>query len=325
MKTAWMSAAFLCLVCGSGVAIGDGSCGESAPARKQSHAAAPVSHARNSGGDAMGEANIVETAMNAGSFKTLCAALKAAGLVGTLEGKGPFTVFAPTDEAFEKLGSATLEELLKPENKERLVAILTYHVVPGRVLAENVRTMGVASVNGQRINLVAEHGKVRVDSANVVKADVLASNGVIHVIDTVILPSDQNVVQTAMKAGDFTTLCKLIKAAGLAESLSGPGPYTVFAPTDEAFARIDPARLESLMKPENAAKLKQILKYHVVKGRVFSDQAVKAGQAKTAAGQSVEIEAKGKSILINDARVVSADIDASNGVVHAIDLVLMPE
>ena len=132
--------------------------------------------------------DIVAVASSAGSFKTLVAAVKAAGLVETLQGKGPFTVFAPTDDAFAKLPAGTVENLLKPENKEKLVAILTYHVVPGKVMAADVKTMKAKTVNGQELSIKVEDGNVTVDKAKVVKTDVAASNGVIHVIDSVLLP-----------------------------------------------------------------------------------------------------------------------------------------
>lgn len=133
-------------------------------------------------------ADIVGVAVGAGKFNTLVAAVKAAGLVETLQGAGPFTVFAPTDEAFAKLPAGTVEGLLKPENKEKLVAILTYHVVPGKVMAADVKTGKAKTVNGQELSLKADSQGVTVDGAKVVKADVAAKNGVIHVIDSVVLP-----------------------------------------------------------------------------------------------------------------------------------------
>jgi uncharacterized surface protein with fasciclin (FAS1) repeats len=132
--------------------------------------------------------DIVAVAAGNGSFNTLVAAVKAAGLVETLQGTGPFTVFAPTDEAFAKLPKGTVEDLLKPENKAKLVAILTYHVVAGKVMAAEVKTMKVKTVNGQSLDVKVADGVVTVDNAKVVKTDVAASNGVIHVIDTVVLP-----------------------------------------------------------------------------------------------------------------------------------------
>ena len=132
--------------------------------------------------------DIVDTAVGAGSFTTLVAAVQAAGLVDTLKGAGPFTVFAPTDDAFKKLPAGTVEDLLKPENKDKLTAILTYHVVPGKVMSTDLSNgMKATTVQGGEITIMTEGG-VKVNEANVVTADVAASNGVIHIIDTVILP-----------------------------------------------------------------------------------------------------------------------------------------
>lgn len=132
--------------------------------------------------------DIVAVASGAGSFKTLVAAVKAAGLVETLQGAGPFTVFAPTDEAFAKLPAGTVEDLLKPENKEKLATILKHHVVPGKVMAADVKTMKAKTAAGKELDVKVGSGGVTVDNAKVVKTDVPASNGVIHVIDTVVLP-----------------------------------------------------------------------------------------------------------------------------------------
>jgi uncharacterized surface protein with fasciclin (FAS1) repeats len=132
--------------------------------------------------------DIVAVASEAGSFNTLVAAVKAADLVETLQGAGPFTVFAPTDEAFAKLPAGTVESLLKPENKDKLIAVLTYHVVPGKVMAADVKTMQAKTVNGQNLSIKVGAGGVMVNNAHVTTTDVMASNGVIHVIDTVVLP-----------------------------------------------------------------------------------------------------------------------------------------
>jgi len=139
--------------------------------------------------ESMPDKDIVDTAVSAGSFKTLVAAAQAAGLVSVLKGEGPLTVFAPTDEAFKKLPAGTVENLLKPENKDKLVSILTYHVVPGRVTADKVVGLRSAkTVNGQELKVSKKDGKVMIDNARVTSTDILASNGVIHVIDTVVLP-----------------------------------------------------------------------------------------------------------------------------------------
>lgn len=271
------------------------------------------------------EKNIVETAVEAGNFKTLAAALQAADLVNAVKGPGPFTVFAPTDEAFSKVPKETLEMLLKPENKGKLAAILTYHVVPGKVMAKDVvNVKGAKSLNGQRIDVKVSGGKVMVDGANVVKTDIACSNGVIHVIDSVILPVDITIPAVAEKAGSFKTLLTAAKAAGLVDALSGDKALTVFAPTDEAFAKLPKGTVEDLIKPENKDKLASILKYHVVEGRVYSEDALAAKAAKTLQGGSVKISVKDGAAYVDGAKILTTDIDASNGVIHVIDSVILP-
>lgn len=271
------------------------------------------------------EKNIVDTAVEAGKFKTLAAALGAAGLVDAVKGPGPFTVFAPTDEAFAKLPKGTVETLLKPENKEKLKAILTYHVVPGKVMAKDVLGVkGAKSLNGQRIDVKVDGGKVMVDGANVVATDIACTNGVIHVIDSVILPSEDNIPTVATKAGKFNTLLAAAKAAGLVEALSGDKALTVFAPTDDAFAKLPKDTVATLLKPENKDKLKAILLFHVVEGRVYSEDALAAKSAATLQGSKVEITVKDGAAYVNGAKILATDVDASNGVIHIIDSVILP-
>lgn len=269
--------------------------------------------------------DIVDTAVAAGSFNTLVAAVKAAGLVDTLKGDGPFTVFAPTDAAFAKLPKETIAELLKPENKATLQSILTYHVVPGKVKAANVVGLKTAkTVQGQQIDITVKDGKVSIDGANVVKTDIETSNGVIHVIDSVIMPNDKDIVDTAVGAKAFTTLVAAVKAAGLVETLKGDGPFTLFAPSDEAFAKLPQSTITDLLKPENKDKLTAILTYHVVPGKVMAADVVGLKSAKTVNGKEVNVAVQGSSVMIDKATVVATDIEASNGVVHVIDSVLMP-
>jgi len=271
------------------------------------------------------EKDIVTTAVEAQSFKTLAAALKAAGLVETLQRKGPFTVFAPTDDAFAKLPAGTVETLLKPENKQQLVSVLTYHVVPGKVNAASVvKLNAAATVNGQRVDIKVADGKVQIDQATVVTADIHCSNGVIHVIDAVILPSADTIPATADKAGTFKTLLAAAKAAGLVEVLAGDKPLTVFAPTDEAFAKLPAGTVESLLKPENKEKLAAILKYHVVPGRVFSNEVLSKSDLKSVQGGMLTAEMKNGVATIAGANLIATDIDAANGVIHVIDAVMLP-
>ncbi|MBM3973614.1 MAG: fasciclin domain-containing protein [Planctomycetes bacterium] len=268
--------------------------------------------------------DIVGTAIGAGSFQTLIAAVKAAGLVETLQGEGPFTVFAPTDEAFAKLGKETIADLLKPENKAKLTAVLTYHVVPGNMPAGKVVTQtSLATAQGASLPIVANKDGVTVAGAKVVKTDVMATNGVIHVIDTVVLPPE-NIVATAAKAGKFQTLLTAATAAGLADTLANGGPFTVFAPTDEAFAKLGKETIAELLKPANKNRLANVLKYHVVAGVVKAADVVKLTEAKTLQGGAAAIKVADGKVMVDGANVVATDVAASNGVIHVIDTVILP-
>ena len=269
--------------------------------------------------------DIVDTAVSAGSFQTLVAAVKAAGLVDTLKGDGPLTVFAPTDEAFAKLPQGTIAELLKPENKTKLQGILAYHVVAGSVTAaEVVKLSSAETLQGQEID-IAVHGEgVTVDGANIVKADVHTSNGVIHVIDTVLLPADKDIVETAAAAGSFNSLVAGIEAAGLVETLRGEGPFTVFAPSDDAVAKLPEGTIESLLNPENKEQLAAVLTYHVVAGKLMAADVVQLNRATSVLGKDVAISAADGDVRINGATLVATDIETSNGVIHVIDSVLLP-
>ncbi len=268
---------------------------------------------------------IVETAVAAGSFETLVAAVKAAGLVDTLNGHTEFTVFAPTDAAFEHVDHETLQALLQPENKDQLTSILTYHVVPGRVNARDAYSLNSApTVNGQQLPLNFRGEALQVGEATITTTDIQCSNGVIHVIDAVLMPGQDSIPAVAKSAGQFNTLLAAVGAADLGEVLSGPGPFTVFAPTDQAFANLPEGTVENLLKPENKQQLIDLLKYHVVSGRVYDNDAVKARRASTLLGRGVDIELDAGGLMVNDARVVAKNIDASNGVVHVIDSVLIP-
>ena len=269
--------------------------------------------------------DIVDTAVGAGSFNTLVAAVKAAGLVDTLKGPGPFTVFAPTDEAFARLPKGTVESLLKPENKAKLQAILTYHVVAGKVKAADVvKLSGAKTVQGQQIDIAVKNGKVSVDGANVVKTDIETSNGVIHVIDSVLLPADKDIIETAVGNDSFKTLVAAVKAAGLVDTLKGDGPFTVFAPTDEAFAKLPEGTVANLLKPENKEQLVAILTYHVFAGTLLASDVVNISSAKTVNGKSAAIKVSDSGVMIDNAKVLETDIETSNGVIHVIDSVILP-
>mgnify|MGYP002635105863 CR=1 FL=1 len=269
---------------------------------------------------------IVETALGSRSFSTLVTALKAADLVDALQAEGQFTVFAPTNEAFAKLPERQLAMLLDPKNKGLLKSILTYHVVAGELKAERVlKSKNAITLNGQRIDITVTEGAVMVDGATVTSTDIDCSNGVIHVIDTVILPSTMDLIETAVEAGSFKTLAAALKAAALVEALQGAGPFTVFAPTDEAFAALPEGTVASLLKPENSKKLAAILTFHVVPGRIYSEAVAAGAEFTTLQGQKLKSRSNESTVTINGASIVAANIEATNGVIHVIDKVLLPE
>jgi len=173
------------------------------------------------------------------------------------------------------------------------------------------------------ITIKAEMDKVMINNATVVLADVVASNGVIHVIDTVLLPPS-DIVDTAVADGRFTTLVAAVQAAGLVDTLKSKGPFTVFAPTDDAFAKLPEGTVESLLKPENKDQIVSVLTYYVVSGRVMEADVVKLTSADTVNGKPVTIKVDGGKVYINDAQVIITDILTSNGVIHVIDQVILP-
>jgi transforming growth factor-beta-induced protein len=267
---------------------------------------------------------IVDIAVADGNFKTLVAALTAAGLDKTLAGDGPFTVFAPTDAAFAKLPAGTVESLLKPENKDKLVQILTYHVVAGKVLAADVSKMTSAeTVAKLPVSIKVDMGKVMINGSTVTTADIMASNGVIHVVDSVLLPPS-DIVDTAVGDGRFKTLAAALTAAGLVDTLKGKGPFTVFAPTDDAFAKLPKGTIDTLLKPESKKALTDILTYHVAAGSMMAADVVKMSLIDTVNGIPVKVKVDGSKVYINDAQVIITDIVASNGVIHVIDSVMLP-
>ena len=266
---------------------------------------------------------IVDIAVSDGNFKTLVAALQATGLDKTLAGDGPFTVFAPTDAAFNMLPAGTVENLLKPENKDKLVQILTYHVVPGNVTAADVSKLTSAdTVAKLPVAIKVDMGKVMINDATVSAADIMASNGVIHVIDSVLLPKD--IVDTAVSDGRFNTLVAAVTAAGLVDTLKGNGPFTVFAPTDEAFDKLPAGTVESLLKPENKDQLTAILTYHVAAKSLPAMDVAKATLIDTVNGTPLKVQVDGSKVMINDAQVVITDIKTANGIIHVIDSVILP-
>ena len=291
--------------------------------------------------------NIVETAAAAGDFSTLVHLVQQAGLADTLAHGGPFTVFAPTDEAFAKVPQATLDALAA--DPALLKKVLLYHVVSGRISSSGAASAGSAmTLEGETVTFTpVAGGGLKVNDSTVVTADIQAKNGVIHAIDTVLMPPSltpapplPNIVETAVAAGQFTTLVHLLQVTGLDAALAGPGPFTVFAPTDAAFAKVPKATLDALAA--DPTLLKKVLLYHVVSGRISAADAARARIATTLEGDKVffhsrcggpfwwfvrrahQLPAWCNVLRVNNATIVTPDIATSNGVIHAIDTVLMP-
>ncbi len=277
--------------------------------------------------------NLVDTATGAG-FSTLGRALVAADLATTLRGTGPFTVLAPTDAAFAKLPSGTLEALLR--DRAALTRVLRYHVLDGRVTAAQLTPGTVRTLEGNTVAVAQTGGRLTLNDATVTRADLGATNGLIQVIDTVLLPPGFTVggqpVQAAPPAvgdvvkaieadGRFGLLAQALGTAGLTTTLQGAGPYTVFAPTDAAFRALPPELLTKLLADK--ATLAKILTYHVVAGRVAAAQLTPGARA-TVEGDTVQIATTTAATTVDGAAILAPDLAATNGLVHGIDRVLVP-
>jgi uncharacterized surface protein with fasciclin (FAS1) repeats len=279
--------------------------------------------------------DIVDTAIGAG-FNTLVAAVQAAGLEGALRGDGPFTVFAPTDEAFAALPPELLDALLLPENVDKLQQILTYHVIAGAAVESGDLRFyqKVPSLEGSELTIFRYRSLVLVDGVRVTLANVPATNGVIHVINKVLIPAGftleepaeptADIVDTAI-AGGFDTLVAAVQAAGLEDALRGEGPLTVFAPTEAAFAALPQDTVDFLLQPENVGMLQELLTYHVLAGEVRSTDLRRFQVPKMLNGAYTIVRKYSTgTVSINFSKVVQADVLATNGVIHAIDRVLIP-
>ena len=265
--------------------------------------------------------DIPTNAAATGVHNSLVAALTHANLVTTLQGTGPFTVFAPTDQAFTDAG-IDLNDFDTPEENATLSDILLHHVVSGAVPSSAVTDGMLATmVNGDKVKFGVNSGTVTVGAATVTTADVQASNGIIHVIDTVLLPP-VDIPTTAQTTGIHNSLVAAVIQADLLPTLQGTGPFTVFAPTDQAFtdAGIDLAALDN---PTGKQTLSDILLYHVVSSEVQSSDVTDCMSADAANGQPLSFTV-GNTVMVNDANVTLTDVVTSNGLIHVIDKVLTP-
>ncbi len=270
-------------------------------------------------------ATVVDVVVNSENHNTLEAAVLAAGLAGTLQGAGPFTVFAPTDAAFAVLPAGTVESLLE-DPSGALTNILLYHVVSGKTMSSDLSDgQMIKTVFGKDVKVMITADGVFINNAKVTVADIEAENGVVHVIDAVLLPPalPATVVDVVVNSENHNTLEAAVLAAGLAGTLQGAGPFTVFAPTDAAFAALPSGTVESLLKDPSGA-LTDILLYHVVSGKAMSSDLSDGQMIETVLGKDVTVIISDKGVYINNSKVTVTNIEAENGIVHIIDAVLVP-
>ena len=269
---------------------------------------------------------VVDIIVNSDVHTTLEAAVIAAELADDLSGDGPFTVFAPTDDAFAALPAGTVETLLMDPTGD-LAQILLYHVVSGNVLSTDLSDgMTATTLQGTDVTVSINGDGVFINDAKVIVADIMAENGVVHVLDAVILPAEPlpaTVVDIIVNSDVHTTLEAAVIAAELADDLSGDGPFTVFAPTDDAFAALPAGTVETLLM-DPTGDLAQILLYHVVSGKVLSTDLSDGMMAATLQSEDVTVTINGDGVFINNAKVIIADLEAENGVVHVLDAVILP-
>ena len=270
---------------------------------------------------------VVEIIVNSDVHETLEAAVIAAELADDLSGAGPFTVFAPTDAAFDLLPAGTVEALLMDPTGD-LAEILLYHVLSGEVLAGSLTDGQMAmTLQGEDITVSIVGEDVFINDAQVIITDLMAQNGVVHVINAVLLPQSfllpETVVEVINDSPIHTILQTAISQAGLADDLSGEGPFTVFAPTDEAFGALPAGTVEELLL-DPMGDLAEILLYHVLSGEVLAGSLTDGQMAMTLQGEDITVTITGEDVFINNALVIVADIMTQNGVVHVIDAVLLP-
>jgi len=272
--------------------------------------------------------SVVDIALSTPNFSTLVSFLQAANLVETLKKAKDITVFAPTNEAFAKIPSEVVEKL--KANPELLKQVLLYHVAPSNLDASKVTTsQSVATLQGEELKVSLKEGSAFLNDSKITAVDVFAKNGTVHVIDTVLVPNEvlkaisaptQSLFDIAQQAGSFKVLLQAAEIAGLTDALKGPGAFTVFAPTDEAFNKLGPV-LQDVVKDKPL--LTSILTYHILDGVKLAKDVLAATSFVTLNGKSIMIDAS--SAKINRSQIIKTDLVGTNGVIHVIDTVLLPE
>lgn len=268
---------------------------------------------------------IVDIVVNSPDHNTLETAVVAAGLADDLSGAGPFTLFAPTDAAFASIDPAVLDMLLSDPTGE-LANILLNHAVSGVADSGNISDgLAISSLLGQNLTFSTSTGSLTINGANITVTDIRAENGVVHVIDAVMLPEQlmRTIVDVVVDSPDHNTLETAVIAAGLADDLSGPGPFTLFAPTDAAFAALPAGVLDQLLADPTGA-LADVLLFHAVSGVASTANVTDGTAISSLLGKNLTFSINNNGVFINNINVSVLDIVTSNGVVHVIDAVLVP-
>jgi transforming growth factor-beta-induced protein len=264
--------------------------------------------------------DIVGTALLAGSFTQLAALAIDAGLVQTLKSEGPFTVFAPTDDALGKLPLDVIHAV--EDDQELLTTVLTYHVVPGKLMAADLVPGPLTTVAGVDLTVTKDGDTVYINGNAVAAADIEASNGVIHVMGDVLVPPIGDIIDVATTLPGFGTLAELVTSAGLVDTLKGEGPFTVFAPIDAAFEALPAATLSAVRADPEL--LTTVLTYHVIAGKLTT-QDLAEGKVTTVAGVDLTITKQDGQTLVDGHPIAVANVLATNGIIHAMGDVLVPE
>lgn len=292
------------------------------------------------------KADLVDNFSKISSLSTLVTQVSNAGLTETLRG-GPYTIFAPENMAFSKLPATTIQNLAKPENKKQLTDTLTYHLIAGTFKIEDLSDgQEITTINGAKLLVKKDSGTTTINGAKVINADLSTSNGVAHIIDTVLVPKNQNLkltnvggvelssekdfLQNLALAPTLTTVAAAVDAGGLTSTLKTEGPFTIFVPSNSAFSNLPAGTVENLLKAENRSQLISILTFHVIPGKLLVANLKDGQEITTISGAKLKVKIVNNVVTIigakseNIATIITPDVVQSNGVAHIIDTVLFP-
>jgi uncharacterized surface protein with fasciclin (FAS1) repeats len=268
--------------------------------------------------------SIVEALRSSKGLRSFAKLVDAAGMATVLEAEGPFTVLVPTEAAFANLGEGAFDRLVEQQDRDRLRTIVSNHILRGGLGAADLADRsGVRSLADRRLAVEHKFGVLTVGRAAIKAANIPATNGIIHTISGVLQPVESDLMTVAGKVGPYATLIELIESAGLRDSLAGKGPYSLFAPTNRAFERLPAGTLDRLRDPAHRKELIELLRRHIVPGRIYAEDALRAGRLTNLNGEVLSFRLMDGRETLAGAHVYETNVDAGNGVLHAIDRVLV--